>query len=73
MLPPIGSDVLVRWRPDLRHGGGELHHIGSIIEIDDWIKIGPSGQTGGTLHVPLTYLDSIELHNQAPANPFMLT
>lgn len=67
MIPPVGTEVVVRWKCDERHGGQNLKHVGTIVECDDWIKIGPSGETNGELHVPITFLDSIVTKN----NPFV--
>lgn len=56
-LPPnvrLGSSVKISWRYDRAYGSGVSTFEGTVIELDDWIKV--KSKHGVHCHLPLNIL-----------------
>jgi hypothetical protein len=56
-LPPnvhLGSSVRISWRYDRAYGSGISSFEGTVVELDDWIKL--KSRHGVHCHLPLNIL-----------------
>lgn len=57
----VDSQVHIEWTYTQAYGSGRKDHYGRVLTLDDWITVTGSNRTPGTLRMPITMIDKIEV------------